>query len=67
MNEHDATEQAYKNGYKAGVTEFAEKLYKLLTTQKNWCDLKSAWLENGKCYWLKVKIDNLAKEMKEGK
>ena len=25
MNIHDATEQAYKNGYEAGVKEFAEK------------------------------------------
>lgn len=25
MNIHDATEQAFKNGYKAGVTEFAER------------------------------------------
>ena len=26
MNIHDATEQAYKNGYEAGVKEFAERL-----------------------------------------
>ena len=25
MKEHDATEQAYKNGYKQGVEDFAEK------------------------------------------
>ena len=25
MYEHDATEQAYKNGYKAGVKELAER------------------------------------------
>ena len=26
MNIHDATEQAYKNGYEAGVKEFAKRL-----------------------------------------
>lgn len=26
MNENDAIEQAYKNGYEAGVREFAERL-----------------------------------------
>ena len=26
MNIHEATEQAYKNGYEAGVREFAERL-----------------------------------------
>lgn len=26
MKEHDATEQAYKNGYEAGVKEFAKFL-----------------------------------------
>lgn len=26
MNEHDIAEQAYKNGYEAGVREFAEKI-----------------------------------------
>ena len=26
MNIHDMTEEAYKNGYKAGVKEFAERL-----------------------------------------
>lgn len=26
MNEHDATEVAYRNGYKAGVKEFAKTL-----------------------------------------
>lgn len=26
MNENDAIEQAYKNGYEAGVKEFAERL-----------------------------------------
>ena len=28
MYEHDATEQAYKNGYEKGVTEFATELVK---------------------------------------
>ena len=26
MDKHDATEQAYKNGYATGVREFAERL-----------------------------------------
>ena len=26
MTEHDATEQAYKNGYKQGVKDFAERV-----------------------------------------
>lgn len=30
MNENDAIEQAYKNGYEAGVKEFAERLRKRL-------------------------------------
>ena len=67
MNIHDATEQAFKNGYKAGVTEFAEKLYKTLITNSNWRDLKSAWLENGECYWLKHHINNIAKDLTEDK
>lgn len=28
MNEHDIAEQAYKNGYAAGVKDFAERLLK---------------------------------------
>ena len=30
MNIHDATETSYKNGYEAGVKEFAEKLFQRL-------------------------------------
>ena len=47
MHIHDATEQAYKNGYKAGMKDFAEKLKKdkqrfrdvmLLVNWKDWFD-----------------------------
>lgn len=35
MHIHDATEEAYKNGYEAGVKKFAEKL----TDKINNCEL----------------------------
>lgn len=41
MNVYIATEQAYKNGYEAGVKEFAEKLeviYEELKTIDRECD-----------------------------
>ena len=67
MDIYTMSEQAYKNGYKAGVKELAEKLYKSLTTNSNWRDFKSAWLENGECYWLKHHISNIAKDLTEEK
>lgn len=33
MNPYQATEQAYKNGYEAGVKEFAEKMKKVNGTK----------------------------------
>ena len=36
MNEHDATEQAYKNGYNAGVRELAERLKDIYTNDKRY-------------------------------
>ena len=32
MNEHDATEQAFKNGYEKAVREIFEEVEKILTT-----------------------------------
>jgi Holliday junction resolvase RusA-like endonuclease len=52
MHIHDATEQAYKNGYKAGMKDFAEKLK------------KRAYL-NSYCVYVVTNddIDNLLKEL----
>jgi hypothetical protein len=53
MNEHDATEQAYKNGYKAGVKELAERLKEKATgtffEERNYVDT--------------FEIDNVAEEL----
>ena len=57
MNIHDATEYAYKNGYEAGVKEFAERLKEKL---KNVCYVE----EYDSIYVHKI-IDNLAKELTE--
>ena len=43
------------------IKEFAEKVYKMLIAKENWRELKSAWLDNGECYWLKHKLRNLVK------
>lgn len=53
MNEHDATEEAYKNGYNAGVKDFAEEFEK--------CCIKSG------IYPVVTKniLKNLVKEMTE--
>ena len=57
MNEHDATETAYNNGYKKGVKDLAKKLkaYLLLPTVKE----MSVVTAND--------IDNVAQELTEGK
>lgn len=36
MNERDAFEQAYKNGYEAGVKEFAERLKGIYTNDRRY-------------------------------
>lgn len=64
MNEHEITEQAYRNGYEAGVKKFAEKI-------KNCCyqlyEEKNGH-EAGKVVVLEfADIDNLANELTEGK
>jgi hypothetical protein len=53
MHIHDATEEAYKNGYEAGVKKFAERLksHLIIYTYLN----------------LNGVIDNLVKEMTEQK
>lgn len=49
------------------IKEFAERVYKTLTTKENWKAFKDAWLDNGECDWLKRKLFNLVKEMTERK
>lgn len=53
---HDKTEQAYKNGYEAGIKEFAERLKEI-----------KANLETLRMPLLNMDIDNLVKEMELGK
>ena len=55
MNEHDAVETAYKNGYEAGVKDFAE-------------EFKKRCLEKG-IFPVVIKniLKNLVIEMTEGK
>ena len=53
MNIYDATEQAYKNGYEAGVKALAEKL-KAIGKQDGAYDYISLW-----------DIDEVLKEMME--
>ena len=59
MNISEATETSYKNGYKAGVKEFAERLKEKASTHN--CRY------NGIVYDIKAvgiyDIDNLLKEM----
>ncbi len=61
MNIYDVSEISYKNGYEAGVKEFAEKLKRSATAQNKTKDEK---------YVYKIDtdfIDNLAKELTESK
>lgn len=64
MKAYDETEQAYKNGYEAGVKDFAERL-------KGYCcrmfDMGSGH-EAGEVVLLEFSdIDKLVKELTEGK
>ena len=43
--------------------ECIEKVYKFICDTKNWGVLHREFLENGECYWLKQKFDNLLKEL----
>jgi hypothetical protein len=45
------------------IKEFAEKVYRVLCNRQNWMAFKDAWLEDGECHWLKMKLDNLLKVM----
>jgi len=55
---HDKTEQAYKNGYEAGVKEFAKRL------KEEKCDLVSSRDYCGNLYEIEGNdIDDLVKEM----
>ena len=58
MNEHDATELAYRNGYKKGVTDTASKMQS---------EIEARCIEKG-IYPVIVKrvVDEVAKEMVEG-
>ena len=51
----DAKADAYK--------ECIEKVYKFICDTQNWGVLHREFLENGECYWLKQKLDNLLKEL----
>lgn len=42
--------------------ECIEKVYKFICDKENWGVLHREFLENGECYWLKQKLDNLLKE-----
>ena len=55
MNIHDATEQAYKRGYEAGVKEFAERLRKIGTDEEAY-GYVHLW-----------EVDHIAKELTESK
>ncbi len=43
--------------------EFAKIVYRFFCDKQNWYTFKESWLENGECYWLKQKLNNLVKEM----
>ena len=58
MNEHDATEQAYKNGYKQGKIDAVKKMQ---------AEIEARCVKGG-IYpaFVKSTIDQIAKEMTEG-
>ena len=58
MNIHDESEQAYKNGYEAGVREFAERL-------KNVACLGEYPWDDERVYIFQS--DEIANELTEGK
>lgn len=64
MDLYAATEQAYKNGYKAGIKEFAEKI-----KAKNGNYFLESWYESADiCYEFNQEefesfVDNLVQEM----
>jgi hypothetical protein len=57
MNIHDSTEQAYKNGYEAGVREFAERLKICLYDKPS--------LFTQQRYIVNSEVDTLVEEMTE--
>lgn len=59
MNEYDATEIAYKNGYRKGVEDTVREMQKKLKEK-----LKGYPQRCGDCF--KEKVDQIAKEMLEG-
>lgn len=50
-----------RNTYNSAVESFAEDIYKFICNKDNWNSLKSSWLENGECYWLKSKLEGLVR------
>lgn len=60
---HFKTEKDIKS---EAIKEFAERVYSFFCNTQNWKTFKEQWLENGECYWLKEKLNNLVKEMTEG-
>ena len=77
MDNHTATEIAYKNGYEAGKKEFADKLASIVLKKKNsvktsrgtYCDGPGD--EGGFAYWLGrgttyAEILTLILELREG-
>ena len=61
MNEFEATEQAYKNGYEAGVREFAEGLKSIYINDTRY-DRPNAHTLIIKLF---ANIDDVAKELTE--
>ena len=52
-------EEAKAEAYK----ECIERVYKFICDTQNWGTLHREFLENGECYWLKQKLNNLLKEL----
>ena len=65
MDKHTATEQAYKNGYEAGVKEFAERL-KERAVSHSYCNAPDFKLNTKYEIWDSC-IDNLLTELTERK
>ena len=62
VHEKDNLIKTYKEYRADAIKGFAKLVYKTLTTEQNWRDLKQAWLYNGECEWLENILNNLVKE-----
>ena len=69
MNENDATEIAFKNGYAKGKADCAREIIEDIASliEKHWSDIKYYWLMNGRSDDIRNLLKTVEKKFTEGK